>query len=330
MEMAQKVKVTRKAPGIFKQIPLYLGHYKKAGLVKLKRVTKKHLRKRELEAVDDIECTDGAYNLQAELNGEIPPRLTSTYGVYGDVMKVRIKDIEDMLGKIWNSRRDNATYFKRQLVTVFGTKDNFIQKRRNHLFNIYQVIADYINKVQRIDGGSVANLLTLAGLASIEPKAHRPDIESELERRGATVEAVNNEADAALRMVATSLIGLSRMPAAPAAAAAAAPFSFGAPAAPAAPFSFAAPAAAAPLPPLARTASLNSMSAAPFLAGLSAMPVRSNSLASISSSVAPYVSALSRLPKGPYTGPMSPGAMSAIPESQETAGTRELTNSDDL
>ena len=328
MEMAQKIKVTRKAPGIFKQIPLYLGHYKKAGLVKLKRVTKKHLRKRELEAVDDIEYTDGAYNLQVELNGDIPPRLTSTYGVYGDVMKVRIKDIEDMLGKIWNSRRDNATYFKRQLVTVFGTKDNFIQKRRNHLFNIYQIIADYINKVQRIDGGSVANLLTLAGLASIEPKAHRPDIESELERRGATVEAVNNEADAALRTVAASLIGLSRMPAA--AAAAAAPFSFGAPAAAAAaapPFSFGAPAAAAaaPLPPLARSASLNSTSAAPFLAGLSAMPVRSNSLASISSSVAPYVSALSRLPKGPYTGAMSP-----ISESQETSGTRELSNGDDL
>ena len=333
IEMAKKFTFTRKAPGLFGKIGLRLGDKKRAGLKRLKGLTKKHFRKRELESIDDIAFVDGAYNLVTELNGDIP-RLSNTYGVYGDVMKVRIKDIEDMLGKIWDSRRNNATYFKRQLVTVFGTKDNFLQKRKNHLFNVYQVIADYINKVQRIDGGSVANLLTLAGLASIEPKAHRPDIESELERRGATVEAVNEEADTALRMVAESLVGLSRMTVAPAApmAAAASP--------PAAPFAFAPPAAAPFASPLSRSRSLDSMSAtaaaAPILAGLYSRPIRSNSLASISNSVAPYISALSRLPKGPYTGPMSPGvmspgamspgAMSPIPESQGTSGTRELSN----
>jgi hypothetical protein len=334
--MAKKFAFTRKAPGLFGKIRLRLGDKKKAGLKRLKGLTKKHFRKRELASIDDIQFIDGVYNLQAELNGDIP-RLTNTYGVYGDVMKVRIKDIEDMLGKIWDSRRDNATYFKGQLVTVFGTKDNFIRKRRNHLFNVYQVIADYINKVQRIDGGSVANLLTLAGLASIEPKAHRPDIESELERRGASVKAVNEEADAALRMVAESLVGLSRMPVAPAAPMApAAPFAFGVPPAapPAAPFAFSPPPAAAPFAsPLSRSGSLDSIgatAAAPILAGLYSRPIRSNSLASISDSVAPYVSALSRLPKGPYTGPMSPGAMSPIPESQGTSGTRELNNNNTL
>jgi hypothetical protein len=336
IEMAKKFAFTRKAPGLFGKIRLRLGDKKKAGLKRLKGLTKKHFRKRELASIDDIQFIDGVYNLQAELNGDIP-RLTNTYGVYGDVMKVRIKDIEDMLGKIWDSRRDNATYFKGQLVTVFGTKDNFIRKRRNHLFNVYQVIADYINKVQRIDGGSVANLLTLAGLASIEPKAHRPDIESELERRGASVKAVNEEADAALRMVAESLVGLSRMPVAPAAPMApAAPFAFGVPPAapPAAPFAFSPPPAAAPFAsPLSRSGSLDSIgatAAAPILAGLYSRPIRSNSLASISDSVAPYVSALSRLPKGPYTGPMSPGAMSPIPESQGTSGTRELNNNNTL
>jgi hypothetical protein len=335
IEMAKKFTFTRKAPGLFGKIGLRLGDKKRAGLKRLKGLTKKHFRKRELESIDDIPFVDGAYNLGAELNGDIP-RLSNTYGVYGDVMKVRIKDIEDMLGKIWDSRRNNATYFKRQLVTVFGTKDNFIRKRRNHLFNVYQVIADYINKVQRIDGGSVANLLTLAGLASIEPKAHRPDIESELERRGATVEAVNEEADAALRMVAESLVGLSRMPVAPATPATpAAPFAFASPPmAPATPFAFASPPATPFTSALSRSGSLDSISAtaaaAPILAGLYSRPIRSNSLASISNSVAPYISALSRLPKGPYTGPMSPGAMSPIPESQGTSGTRELSNNNTL
>jgi len=168
---------------------------------------KKSVTKRTLlaKAPPQVEYKDGDYDLQAILTGDQPPIVPPKAGSKGELMTVNQDDIDELLGNIWETTRVHSSYIKRQFVKVFGTKEKFIACRRNHLINIYQEIADHINNV-KIGGHSLANLMTLAGLAGLEPKMYRPDIFKQI-----NPEELREETSAALEWAAAEgLVALHR------------------------------------------------------------------------------------------------------------------------
>ena len=100
--------------------------------------------------------------------------LNSTPHYYGDVLILNKDIIINLLKNIWNTKRENSSYFKKTLVNIYETETEFIEYRYNYLANIFNEISSFVNKTTTSNNISATYLLMLAGMT--EFLTCRPDL----------------------------------------------------------------------------------------------------------------------------------------------------------